>query len=102
MKSIRYLTFAVIAILVSVALFSVEMATASGPTALTVMQQTVEIDYGKKIKISTRVDTGTLEIATVRALFRPRGGETVWIYSYPNFSIESGSVSLDFEISLIF
>ena len=98
-KSIRYLTFAVIAILISAALFSVEMAAASGPTALTVIQQTVEIDYGNKIKISTTVDTGTLEIATVRALFRPRGGETIWIYSYPNFSIESGSVSLDFEIS---
>jgi hypothetical protein len=97
-ESIRYLTFAVVTILVSAALFSVDMATASGPTAITVIQQTVEIDYGKKIKISTRVDTGTIEIATVRALFRPRGGKTVWIYSYPNFSIEAGSVSLDFEI----
>ncbi|MEE8047156.1 MAG: hypothetical protein V3T49_09960, partial [Dehalococcoidia bacterium] len=98
-KPTRLFVSTLAAILVLVALFSSESASADESAALTVMQQTVEIDYGNKITITATVDTGAIEVATVRALFRPRGGATIWIYSYPNFTVEGDSVSVEFEIS---
>lgn len=73
---------------------------AAGVGALTIAEQSVVIDYGKKITISTDVVTEAdeNEIQVVRALFRPRGGSTIWAYSYPEFSVDNSMISLTFDI----
>jgi hypothetical protein len=95
-----YSVVALVAILVSIALIHAPTANAGESGALTIMQQSVVIDYGKKIVISTKVDSGSgsNDVATARALFRPHGGSTIWAYSYPDFSVDGNEVSLSFEI----
>jgi len=100
-----------IAILISVALFSSGLAMApsahaAGPYApaglpdtLTVVRQTVDIDYGNKITITAVVDSGTRPVESVRALFRPRGGSTIWSYYYPEFVVDGELMSVTFEIA---
>ena len=76
-----------------------------------IIDQRINIDYGESISISAVLDTGEFELdpndsESVRALFRPRGGSTIWSYSYPDFSIAGGSgsgaggdqLSVEFEI----
>ena len=70
---------------------------------LTIISQTVDIDYGEKISISAMVDADTniLEIENVKTLFRARGGSTIWSYSYPEYSINdnhNNELSITFEI----
>ena len=96
---------ALIVLLLTVNLVAIPGALASGPyapnspNALTVVQQTVDIDYGNKISITTVVDSGARSVDSVRALFRPRGGSTVWSYYYPEFVVEGEGMSVTFEIS---
>ena len=73
---------------------------AAGTGALTITDQSAVIDYGKKITISTDVliEADENEIQVVRALFRPRGGSTIWAYSYPEFSVDNNRISLTFDI----
>ena len=94
----RFLAIAVLALLVSVVLISAPTAIADTSRVLTVMEQSFNIDYGKKITISLKVDTGIGSIDTVRALFKPRGGSTIWSYSYPETTIDNSEVSLTFDI----
>jgi hypothetical protein len=96
----KYSIVALVAILVSIALFPTQTASAGASRALTIMQQSVEIDYGNKITITTKVDSGSDsdDVTAARALFRPRGGSTIWAYSYPDFSVDGNEVSLVFEI----
>ncbi|MCZ6538607.1 MAG: peptidase MA family metallohydrolase [Chloroflexi bacterium] len=96
---------ALIIVLVSLNLVATPTADAAGPLApaspdeLSVLQQTVDIDYGNKISITTMVDSGPGSVDSVRALFRPRGGSTVWSYYYPEFVVEGERISVTFEIS---
>ncbi|MBP38682.1 MAG: hypothetical protein CL726_05135 [Chloroflexi bacterium] len=76
---------------------------ASQSSALTVMDQTADIDYGNKITISTIVETEveSQEIEAVRTLFKARGGSTIWSYSYPDFSTNgstSSQITVTFDI----
>ncbi len=103
------LTIAVTAMIVMGGMYAttaVGMPTARSDDArvLTVVSQSVDIDYGNKIAISTVIDAGpsASDIEAVRALFRPHGGATIWSYSYPEFSVEdagTNQLSITFEIS---
>jgi len=92
-------------VLLSVNLAGVPRALAAGPysadspAALTFVSQTVDIDYGNKITVTTVVETDKTSIDSVRALFRPRGGSTIWSYYYPDFAVEANRISLTFDIS---
>lgn len=95
-------TFVLIAFLVS---FGIGTRTAHADTglAISVMEQSVVIDYGEMITVTTRVDTGTPteNVEAVRALFKPRGGSTIWSYSYPRYSntgFGPNELSVTFEI----
>ena len=66
--------------------------------SMTIAEESVEIDYGNKITISLTVEPGIDSVESVRALFKPRGGSTVWSYSYPEFSTNTMDVSLKVEI----
>ena len=66
--------------------------------SMTIAEESVEIDYGNKITISLTVKPGIDSVESVRALFKPRGGSTVWSYSYPEFSTNTMDVSLKVEI----
>ena len=66
--------------------------------SMTITEESVEIDYGNKITISLTVKPGIDSVESVRALFKPRGGSTVWSYSYPEFSTNTMDVSLKVEI----
>ena len=70
-----------------------------GTGTLTIVNQSVVIDYGKKITISMDVITEAdeNEIQAVRALFRAHGGSTIWAYLYPEFSVDNNRISLTFE-----
>jgi len=96
----RTLAIALAAILLFGALVSVRTANAAESPTLTVMEQTVDIDYGKKITISVKIDTGATpkEIHTVRTLFKPDGGKTIWSYLYPTYANTNNNISLTFEI----
>ena len=69
------------------------------PNELSVVRQSVLIDYGTGISITTVVDSGSRPVDSVRALFRPGGGSTVWSYDYPDFVIDGERISVTFEIS---
>lgn len=73
---------------------------AMGTGTLTIVNQSVVIDYGKKITISMDVITEAdeNEIQAVRALFRAHGGSTIWAYLYPEFSVDNNRISLTFDI----
>jgi hypothetical protein len=96
----RTLAISLAAILLFGALVNIPAASASDSPTLTVTEQTTDIDYGKKITISVEIDTGTdaTEIQTVRTLFKPDGGKTIWSYLYPNYSTSKNIISLTFEI----
>jgi len=66
-------------------------ANAETSRVLVIMSQSVDINYGEKISISTTIDVGSsaTEIYNVRALFRAHGGSTIWSYSYPQYSLVS-------------
>ena len=66
--------------------------------SMTIAEESVEIDYGNKITISLTVKPGIDSVESVRALFKPRGGSTVWSYSYPEFSTNTMDISLKVEI----
>ncbi|MDA1280235.1 MAG: hypothetical protein O3B95_09405, partial [Chloroflexi bacterium] len=102
----RRRSIAIAAALVAVALllsvFGSPGALAAGTGAqgaLTVVRQTAEIDYGKKISVHVVVDIGSRTTKTVRALLRPRGGSTIWSYSYPGVSVDGSHATIKFEIS---
>lgn len=98
---IVFSTGVLIAVLFAVFVAPTRSADAAGeiaPNDISVLQQTVDIDYGTRINITTVVDPGSQPVEAVRALFKPRGGSTVWSYSYPDYSITSGQVSVNFEI----
>ena len=99
-NSNRSAVIAFIAVVLLGILSASSTVSAAGTGALTIADQSVVIDYGKKITISTDVITETAEseIQTVRALFRPRGGSTIWAYSYPEFSVDNSNISLTFDI----
>jgi hypothetical protein len=97
-NSSRIFAIALAAIVVSIALVSAPAASANSAFALTVTEQSFDIDYGKKISISLKVNTGNGSVDTVRALFKPRGGSTIWAYSYPDFEVENSEVSVSFDI----
>ena len=83
---------------------SPETVLAENTREMTVMSQTVDIDYGEKISVSVIVDAGISpqDIDSVRTLFRARGGSTIWSYSYPEYSTKSSDtneLSVSFEIS---
>ena len=65
---------------------------------ITIDQFDHSITYGEKIEVSSTLGIGPTPVTSARALFRPRGGETVWSYSYPQAEISSTSVSINFEI----
>jgi hypothetical protein len=94
----RLLAIAMLTLLVSAVLTSAPTAIADTSRVLTVMEQSFDIDYGEKITISLKVDTGIGSIDTVRALFKPRGGSTIWAYSYPDFALDDSEVSIKFDI----
>jgi hypothetical protein len=62
------------------------------------IDQSTDITFGERISIKALVDTGAADIDTVRAFFKPRGGATVWSYSYPDVSSSNGHIYVDFEI----
>ena len=97
-KTSRLLAIAILALLVSAILTSAPTAIADTSRVLTMTDQSFDIDYGKKITISLKVDTGIGSIDTVRALFKPRGGSTIWSYSYPDFTADDSEVSIKFDI----
>ncbi|MEC9293986.1 MAG: hypothetical protein VYC65_06835 [Chloroflexota bacterium] len=71
---------------------------ASEHHSVTIVEESVEIDYGNKISISITITSGIDSVDSVRALFKPRGDSTVWSYSYPKFSINKTEISLTVEI----
>ncbi len=113
LKSFRKLagTTAIIAVLISVVLLSFDLAAtqiaraagsyapANSPGTLAVVRQMVDIDYGNKISITAVIDSGSRPVESVRALFRPRGGSTIWSYYYPEFVIDGELISVSFEIA---
>ena len=104
-KTGRFVAGLIAFVLFSANLVAVQGAHAAGPYApgspneLSVVQQSVFIDYGTGISITMIIDTGSRPVDSVRALFRPRGGSTVWSYDYPDFVIEGERMSVTFEIS---
>ncbi|MBN4064577.1 hypothetical protein JYU04_02455 [Dehalococcoides mccartyi] len=92
----RTVAIVIVAIVFSFALLTaangdIRPAMAGDAFAFTVIEQSIDIDYGNKITITSIIEaddtSANLEnIESVRALFRPRGGSTVWSYSYPEFS----------------
>jgi len=96
----RTLAIALAAILLFGALVSIPTANASESLVLAVTEQTVNIDYGRKITIFVKIDTGTdpKEIQTLRTLFKPDGGNTIWSYLYPVHTNDKNNISLTFEI----
>ncbi|MBH66379.1 MAG: hypothetical protein CL784_07675 [Chloroflexi bacterium] len=77
---------------------SSDNATANSHTAPMIIDQQIEIDYGEKISVTASIGTGELNLdakssESVRALFRPRGGSTIWSYLYPEFSLAHGATS---------
>jgi hypothetical protein len=99
-NSSRLATIALITAVFLGILSASSTVSAMGTGAMTIADQSVVIDYGKKITISTDVVTEAdeNEIQAVRALFRPRGGSTIWAYSYPEFSVDNNKISLTFDI----
>lgn len=82
---------------------TVSSISASDSRVLTVLNQTVDIDYGEKITISATVDAGPnpQNIEAVRTLFRARGGSTIWSYSYPSYTVGangSNDINVTFDI----
>ena len=71
---------------------------AADHNSMIIAEESVEIDYGNKITISLTVKPGIDSVESVRALFKPRGGSTVWSYSYPEFSTNTMDISLKVEI----
>lgn len=108
LSSSRIPVIAVLAILVSLAFFwtveqTPQTVSAENSRSLAITGQSVDIDYGEKISISTIIDVGSSakEIDNVRALFRAHGGSTIWSYSYPNYSLtgtDSSEVMVEFDI----
>lgn len=68
-------------------------ARAESSVATVISSQQYEIDYGEKITVTMTIDVeiDPKDIQSVRALFRPDGGATIWSYSYPQHSIVEGS-----------
>lgn len=104
----RVRVIAILAILISFTFFwSIEQtprtANAENSRPISITNQSVDIDYGKKISISVTIDVGswTKKIGNVRALFRAQGGSTIWSYSYPNYSLtgtDGREVIIEFDI----
>jgi hypothetical protein len=101
LSTFKLTTMIAIAAILFFAVFAVlpPKASADESHAITVMQQSVDIDYGNKINVELTIDSGFAEVSAVRTLFRPRGGATIWVYSYPEYSIDNGILSLEFDIS---
>ena len=97
-KPIRYLIIIATALALSMSIHSVPTVYAVEHDTITIVQQTVKIDYGNKITISITITSGIDSVESVRALFKPRGGSTVWSYSYPEFSTSNMGISLNVEI----
>ena len=94
----RFLIIIVTALTLSMSIYSAPTVYAVEHNTITIVQELVEIDYGNKITISITVTSGIDSVESVRALFKPRGGSTVWSYLYPEFSTDKTRISLNFEI----
>lgn len=102
-RPIAFLAVAISLAILTALFISTHPANANDSPMLTIISQTVDIDYGEKISISAMVDAGPniLEIENVKTLFRARGGSTIWSYSYPEYSINdnhNNELSITFEI----
>ncbi|MDP6666432.1 MAG: peptidase MA family metallohydrolase, partial [Dehalococcoidia bacterium] len=97
-NSVRVIAGALVALLFAGVVAATPGAVAAGPGSLEFVHQVSEIDYGDKITINAHVKPGAEMVETVRALFRPRGGSTVWSYSYPETYVVDDGVSVTFEI----
>ena len=97
-KRIKFLTVFVTALTLSMMAYIVPTVYAVDHHSMIIAAESVEIDYGNKITISLTVKPGIDSVESVRALFKPRGGSTVWSYSYPEFSTNTMGISLKVEI----
>ena len=97
-KQIKFLTAFGTALTLSMTVYIMPAVYAVDHHSMTITEESVEIDYGNKITISLTVKPGTDSVESVRALFKPRGGSTVWSYSYPEFSTNTMDISLKVEI----
>ena len=97
-KQIKFLTALGTALTLSMTVYIMPAVYAVDHHSMTIAEESVEIDYGNKITISLTVEPGIDSVESVRALFKPRGGSTVWSYSYPEFSTNTMDVSLKVEI----
>ena len=97
-KQIKFLTAFGTALTLSITVYIMPAVYAVDHHSMTIAEESVEIDYGNKITISLTVKPGIDSVESVRALFKPRGGSTVWSYSYPEFSTNTMDVSLKVEI----
>ena len=97
-KQIKFLTVFGTALTLSMTVYIMPAVYAVDHHSMTIAEESVEIDYGNKITISLTVKPGIDSVESVRALFKPRGGSTVWSYSYPEFSTNTMDISLKVEI----
>jgi hypothetical protein len=97
-KQIKFLTAFGTALTLSMTVYIMPAVYAVDHHSMTIAEESVEIDYGNKITISLTVKPGIDSVESVRALFKPRGGSTVWSYSYPEFSTNTMDISLKVEI----
>ena len=95
---IQFLIVVVTALTLSMMVYIAPTVYADDHHSMTIVKESVEIDYGNKITISLTVKPGIDSVESVRALFKPRGGSTVWSYSYPEFSTNTMEISLKVEI----
>ena len=95
---IQFLIAVVTALTLSMMVYIVPTVYADDPHSMTIVKESVEIDYGNKITISLTLKPEIDSVESVRALFKPRGGSTVWSYSYPEFSTNTMEISLKVEI----
>ena len=98
LKQIKFLTAFGTALTLSMTVYIMPAVYADDHHSMTIAEESVEIDYGNKITISLTVKPGIDSVESVRALFKPRGGSTVWSYSYPEFSTNTMDISLKVEI----
>ena len=91
---IQFLIAVVTALTLSMMVYIVPTVYADDHHSMTIVKESVEIDYGNKITISLTLKPEIDSVESVRALFKPRGSSTVWSYSYTEFSTNTMEISL--------